>query len=54
MQTPQLSSSNRGDALINISKKDGKTMVNGKAMVLTSIPTSNGIIHVIDEVLLPE
>ena len=39
---------------ISISKKDGKTMVNGKATVLTSIPTSNGIIHVIDEVLLPE
>ncbi len=39
---------------ISISKKDGKTMVNGKAMVLASIPTSNGIIHVIDEVLLPE
>ena len=39
---------------INISKKDGKMMVNGKATVLASIPTSNGIIHVIDEVLLPE
>ena len=39
---------------ISISKKDGKTMVNGKATVLASIPTSNGIIHVIDEVLLPE
>lgn len=39
---------------ITISKKDGKTMVNGKATVLASIPTSNGIIHVIDEVLLPE
>lgn len=54
MQTPQLSSSNRGDALINISKKDGKTTVNEKATILASIPTSNGIIHVIDEVLLPE
>lgn len=39
---------------ITISKKDGKTMVNGKATILASIPTSNGIIHVIDEVLLPE
>jgi len=29
-------------------------MVNGKATVMASIPTSNGIIHVIDEVLLPE
>jgi uncharacterized surface protein with fasciclin (FAS1) repeats len=39
---------------ITISKKDGKLMVNGKATVLASIPTSNGIIHVIDEVLLPQ
>lgn len=39
---------------VTISKKDGKIMVNGKATVLASIPTSNGIIHVIDEVLLPQ
>jgi len=39
---------------VSISKKDGKLMVNGKATVLASIPTSNGIIHVIDEVLLPQ
>ena len=39
---------------ITISKKDGKTMVNGVATIITSIPTSNGIIHVIDEVLLPK
>jgi len=39
---------------VTISKKDGKVMVNGKATVLASIPTSNGIIHVIDEVLLPQ
>lgn len=39
---------------INISVKDGKVMVNGKASVLASVPASNGIIHVIDEVLLPQ
>ncbi|MCX6189513.1 MAG: fasciclin domain-containing protein [Bacteroidetes bacterium] len=39
---------------IKISKKDGKIMINGKATIIASIPTSNGIIHVIDEVLLPE
>lgn len=39
---------------INISVKDGKVMVNGKATVLASVPASNGIIHVIDEVLLPQ
>ena len=38
---------------ISISKKDGKIMVNGTANVVASIPASNGIIHVIDGVLLP-
>jgi uncharacterized surface protein with fasciclin (FAS1) repeats len=38
---------------ITISVKDGKIMVNGKANVVASIPASNGIIHVIDGVLLP-
>lgn len=38
---------------ITITKKDGKLMVNGTATIITSIPTSNGIIHVIDGVLLP-
>ncbi len=38
---------------ITISKKDGKIMVNGAATIIASIPTSNGIIHVIDGVLLP-
>ncbi len=38
---------------IKISKKDGKIMLNDKATIVASIPTSNGIIHVIDEVLLP-
>lgn len=38
---------------ITITKKDGKTMVNNVANVLASIPASNGIIHVIDAVLLP-
>lgn len=37
---------------ITISMKDGKPMVNGTAIV-ASIPASNGIIHVIDGVLLP-
>ncbi len=38
---------------IKISKKDGKIMLNDKATIIASIPTSNGIIHVLDEVLLP-
>lgn len=37
---------------ITISKKDGKVMI-GNATVVASIPAANGIIHVIDNVLLP-
>ncbi len=39
---------------IKISFVDGKPVINGKAHILASIKASNGIIHVIDEVLLPE
>lgn len=38
---------------ITLNVKDGKYMVNGKATIVASVPASNGIIHVIDEVLLP-
>ena len=38
---------------ITLSVKDGKIMVNGSATIIASIPASNGIIHVIDAVLLP-
>lgn len=38
---------------IKITMQDGKPIINGKAHILASIPASNGIIHVIDEVLLP-
>jgi uncharacterized surface protein with fasciclin (FAS1) repeats len=38
---------------ITISKKDGKIMINNEATIIASIPASNGIIHVIDGVLLP-
>lgn len=37
---------------VTIGKKDGKVTVNGSE-ILASIPTSNGIIHVINDVLLP-
>lgn len=39
---------------ITIAKKDGKIVINGTANVIASIPTSNGIIHVIDGVLVPK
>ncbi len=38
---------------VNISVKDGKTYVNGSEIV-ASIPASNGMIHVIGDVLLPQ
>ncbi len=38
---------------VKITKKGDKTYVNGSEIV-ASIPTSNGIIHVIDDVLLPK
>lgn len=39
---------------VTISKKDGKIMLNGTATIVASVPASNGIIHVIDGVLLPQ
>lgn len=38
---------------ITISNKDGKIMINNSANIIATIPASNGIIHVIDAVLLP-
>lgn len=39
---------------IKITLKDGKIYVNETAQIIASIPASNGIIHVIDGVLLPK
>lgn len=38
---------------ITISNKGGKLMVNGTATIIASIPAANGMVHVIDGVLLP-
>lgn len=38
---------------IKITKKGDKFFVNGTAEILASVPTSNGIIHVLNEVLMP-
>ncbi|HEY6505867.1 MAG TPA: fasciclin domain-containing protein [Chitinophagaceae bacterium] len=38
---------------ITLNVKEGKVMVNGTANIIASVPASNGIIHVIDAVLLP-
>jgi uncharacterized surface protein with fasciclin (FAS1) repeats len=40
-------------ANITLSVKDGKVLINNTASIIASIPASNGIIHVIDGVLLP-
>ena len=40
-------------ANISVSKKDGKVIINNTATVIASIPASNGIIHVVDGVLVP-
>lgn len=40
---------------IKVSVKDGKVSINdGAATIVASVPASNGIIHVIDGVLLPQ
>lgn len=38
---------------ITISKKDGKIKINGVANIIATVPASNGIVYVIDAVLLP-
>jgi uncharacterized surface protein with fasciclin (FAS1) repeats len=38
---------------ITISKKDGKIMINGVATIIATVPASNGIVYVVDAVLLP-
>lgn len=39
---------------IKITMVDGKPVINGKAHIIASVKAANGIIHVIDEVLLPQ
>lgn len=38
---------------IKVSIVDGKPVLDGKAHIVASVPASNGIIHVIDEVITP-
>jgi uncharacterized surface protein with fasciclin (FAS1) repeats len=38
---------------ITISKIDGKLIVNGTANIIATVPASNGIVYIIDAVLLP-
>ena len=38
---------------VTVNIKDGKVMLNNSATIVASIRASNGIVHVIDGVLLP-
>ena len=38
---------------ITIKIVNGKPLINGKTNIVASVPASNGIVHVIDEVLTP-
>jgi len=38
---------------IKITMVDGKPVINGKAKIVSTVPASNGIVYVIDEVLVP-
>lgn len=42
---------NGGD--ITITKKDGKFIVNGKATILATVSATNGMVYMVDEVLMP-
>jgi len=39
---------------VKISVKDGKIVVNGTATIIATVTASNGIVHVVDGVLLPQ
>ena len=39
---------------LTVSIKDGKVMINGANVTAADLTTSNGVIHVIDAVLLPK
>ncbi|MEO5593579.1 MAG: fasciclin domain-containing protein [Chitinophagaceae bacterium] len=38
---------------VTVTIKDGKVMLNNSATIIASVPASNGIVHIIDGVLLP-
>ena len=40
-------------AMVKVSTEDGKVMINDAAVVKADIEASNGVIHVIDKVILP-
>jgi len=51
--TNGLSAKTLQGSAVNFTVSDGKAMINGANIVATDITTSNGVIHVIDSVILP-
>jgi uncharacterized surface protein with fasciclin (FAS1) repeats len=43
-----------GGFKVPISVKDGKVMIGGATVIATDIEASNGVIHVVDTVIIPE
>jgi uncharacterized surface protein with fasciclin (FAS1) repeats len=43
-----------GGPSVKITVKDGKVVVNGSATIIGTVEASNGIVHVVDGVLLPQ
>lgn len=41
-------------SMVSVSTADGKVMLNDATVVIADLKTSNGVIHVIDTVLIPE
>lgn len=39
---------------VKISVKDGKVVINDSATIIGTVPASNGLVHVVDGVLLPQ
>ena len=42
-----------GGQTLSITVEDGKVLVNGAEVILADVPSTNGVIHVIDQVLVP-
>jgi len=43
-----------GGPAVKISVKDGKVVINGNATIIGTVNASNGVVHVVDGVLLPQ
>jgi uncharacterized surface protein with fasciclin (FAS1) repeats len=51
---PSMTLTTAGGAVLRTETNDGKYTVNGSTIFAPNIVTSNGVVHVIEELLLPE